>query len=187
MMDDQDNESVRGRLLIAAPTLPDGNFSRTVVLMAEHSDDGAMGVILNRPATVTVGEAVEDLSGVVDPDEPVYVGGPVQQQSVIVLAEFDDESLAGELILPGIGFAGAGSDFDELASSVLRARVFAGCAGWAPGQLEAELEREDWIVADPDPEDLFADEADELWAAVLRRMGGNYALIARMPVDPSVN
>jgi putative transcriptional regulator len=186
-MDDEGSESLRGRLLIAAPTLPDGNFSRTVVLMAEHGEEGAMGVILNRPATVTVSEAVEDLAGIVDSDDPIYVGGPVQQQSVIVLAEFEDESLAGERILPGIGFAGAGSDFDELAEAVLRARIFAGCAGWAPGQLEAELEREDWIVADPDPDDLFADEPDELWAAVLRRMGGNYALIATMPVDPSVN
>src|SRR3954454_12321923 len=186
-MIEDDNETLRGGLLIAAPTLPDGNFSRTVVLMAEHNQDGAMGVILNRPATVTVGEAVEDLAGMVDPDEPIYVGGPVQQQSVIVLAEFEDEALAGELILPSIGFAGAGSDFDELASATLRARIFAGCAGWAPGQLEEELEREDWIVADPDPDDLFADDPEELWAVVLRRLGGNYALIATMPVDPSVN
>src|SRR5205085_9335261 len=116
-----------------------------------------------------------------------YVGGPVQQQSVIVLAEFDDESMAGEVILPGIGFAGAGSDFDELAEAVGRARIFAGCAGWGPGQLEAELEREDWIVGDPAPDDLFGDDAESLWTTVLKRMGGNYALIARMPEDPSVN
>jgi putative transcriptional regulator len=180
-------ESLRGRLLIAGPTLPDPNFARTVVLMAEHGDEGAMGVILNRPATVTVGEAVEELAGIAGEDEPVYVGGPVQRQSVMVLAEFDDESLAGDLILPGIGFAGAGSDFGELEDSVLRARIFAGCAGWAPGQLESELEREDWILAEPDPDDLFADDAEELWGTVLTRMGGNYALIARMPLDPSVN
>jgi putative transcriptional regulator len=117
----------------------------------------------------------------------VYVGGPVQQQSVIVLAEFDEESLAAQVILPGIGFAAAGSDFTELADSVRRVKVFAGCAGWAPGQLEAEVGREDWIVADPAPDDLFASDTEELWGAVLTRMGGNYALIARMPLDPSVN
>ena len=146
-----------------------------------------MGVVVNRPATITVGEAVADLVDLAGADEPVYVGGPVQRQSVIVLAEFDDPSLAGELLLPAIGFAAAGIDFSELAGGVTRARIFAGCAGWAPGQLEAELEREDWIVGDPRPDDLFSDDPEELWGTVLTRMGGNYALIARMPLDPSVN
>jgi putative transcriptional regulator len=186
-MADEDDGTLRGRLLIAGPTLPDPNFARTVVLMAEHGEEGAMGVILNRPATITVSEAVPDLVELTGDDEPVYVGGPVQQQAVIVLAEFDEPDLAGELILGDIGFAGAGSDFGELAGRVRRARIFAGCAGWAPGQLEAELERDDWIVGEVAPDDLFADDAGELWGTVLRRMGGNYALIATMPVDPSVN
>ena len=146
-----------------------------------------MGVILNRPATITVSEAVPDLVELTGDEEPVYVGGPVQQQAVMVLAEFDDPDMAGELILGDIGFAGAGSDFGELAGGVRRARIFAGCAGWAPGQLEAELERDDWIVGEVAPDDLFADDPEELWGTVLRRMGGNYALIATMPVDPSVN
>jgi putative transcriptional regulator len=186
-MSDHDVDSLRGRILIAGPTLPDPNFARSVVLMAEHGGEGAMGVILNRPATISVGEAVSELAGLTGPEQPLYVGGPVQRQAVIVLAEFEDEDSAGELILPGIGFAGAGSDFAELAESVRRARIFAGCAGWGPGQLEAELEREDWIVGDPEPDDLFDEDAEELWSRVLIRMGGNYALIARMPIDPSSN
>jgi len=181
------DETLRGRLLIAGPTLPDPNFARTVVLMAEHGDEGAMGVILNRPATITVSEAVPDLVDLTGDEEPVYVGGPVQREAVMVLAEFEEPELAAELIMGDIGFAGAGSDFGELAGAVRRARVFAGCAGWAPGQLEAELEREDWIVGEVAPDDLFAGDAEELWSIVLRRMGGNYALIANMPVDPSVN
>jgi putative transcriptional regulator len=183
----EETDSLRGRLLIAGPTLHDPNFARTVVLMAEHGEEGAMGVVLNRPATITVGEAVPDLVELTGDEEPVYVGGPVQRQAVMVLAEFEDAELAGELILGDIGFAGAESDFDELASAVRRARVFAGCAGWAPGQLEAELERDDWIVGEVAPDDLFAGGAEGLWGTVLRRMGGNYALIATMPVDPSVN
>src|SRR5207247_1121098 len=154
-MASEENESLRGRLLIAGPTLLDPNFARTVLLMAEHGDEGAMGVVLNRPATITVSEAVPDLVELAGADEPVYVGGPVQRQAVIVLAEFDDPEIAGELILGDIGFAGAGSDFDELAGAVRRARIFAGCAGWAPGQLEAELERDDWIVGVVAPGDLF--------------------------------
>jgi putative transcriptional regulator len=186
-MADDSVESLRGRLLIAGPTLVDPNFARSVVLMAEHGEEGAMGVVLNRPATITVGEAVPDLAVLAGTEEPVYVGGPVQRQSVIVLAEFQDPDYAGELILPGIGFAAAGADFEELAGAVSRTRICAGCAGWAPGQLESELERDDWIVGAPRPDDLFSDGPDELWATVLTRMGGNYALIARMPLDPSVN
>jgi putative transcriptional regulator len=186
-MADNGEDTLRGRLLIAGPTLPDPNFARTVVLMAEHGEEGAMGVILNRPATITVSEAVPDLVDLTGEDEPVYVGGPVQREAVMVLAEFDEPELAGELIFGDIGFAGAGSDFDDLAGAIRRARIFAGCAGWAPGQLEAELERDDWIVGEVAPDDLFAADAEELWRTVLRRMGGNYALIATMPVDPSVN
>src|SRR5436305_2399034 len=186
-MADGELESLRGRLLIAGPTLADPNFARSVVLIAEHGDEGALGVILNRPATIAAGEAVADVADLVDPDEPVYVGGPVQQQSVIVLADFEDESLAGQIILGSIGFAAAGFEFDELAAAVRRARIFAGCAGWAPGQLEAEIEREDWIIGDPEESDFFGDEAEQLWSTVLTRMGGNYAFLATMPVDPSVN
>jgi putative transcriptional regulator len=186
-MADEERDSLRGRLLIAGPTLLDPNFARSVVLIAEHGDQGAMGVILNRPATVAATDAVPDLAALVDPSEPVYVGGPVQQQSVIVLADFEDESFAGQMILGSIGFVTAGVEFDELAAAVRRVRIFAGCAGWAPGQLEAEIERDDWIVGDAEEGDFFGDEVEELWSGVLMRMGGNYALLATMPVDPSVN
>jgi putative transcriptional regulator len=187
-MPEEETPNLRGRLLIAGPSLTDPNFARTVVLMAEYGEEGAMGVVLNRPAeSLNVGEAVPELAGLVDPDEPVYVGGPVERNAVIVLAEFDDPDMAGQLILPGIGFAGADTDFGELAGSVGRAKVFAGCAGWAPGQLDAEIGREDWIIADPAPDDLFASDSDVLWGDVLRRLGGNYALIATMPPDPSLN
>jgi putative transcriptional regulator len=181
------NDSLKGRLLIAGPTLSDPNFARTVVLMAEQGEEGAMGVILNRPATITVGEAVPELAQLAGDEDHVYVGGPVQRQAVIVLAEFDDPEQAGQLVLPGIGFAAADSDFGELANGVRRVRVFAGCAGWAPGQLEAEIGRDDWIIGDPAPDDLFASDAEELWSTILKRMGGNYALMATMPVDPSMN
>lgn len=182
-----DDDSLRGRLLIAGPTLTDPNFARSVVLMAAHGEEGAMGVILNRPATTTVGEAVPDLVELTGGEEPVYVGGPVQRQAVIVLAEFDDAEMAGELILGDIGFAGAESDFGELASAVRRARIFAGCAGWAPGQLEAEIERDDWIVEEALPGDVFSEDSEALWSAVLERKGGSFALLARMPLDPSLN
>lgn len=180
-------QSLAGQLLLAAPTLRDANFARTVVLVGVHSEDGAMGVVLNRPAAVTVSEAVPQLQGVVGEDEPVFVGGPVQPESVVVLAEFLEESAAGLLLLGRIGFPSADSDLEELAHSTARGRVFAGYAGWSRRQLDAEVESGDWIMHPPQAEDVFTEAPDELWGSVLTRMGGSYALIARMPLDPSTN
>ena len=140
-------DSLRGRLLIASPVLVDPNFHRTVVLIAEHTEDGAMGLVLNRPAETLVADAVPDLTDLADSGAPVYVGGPVASDSVIVLAEFDEPSLAGVLLDGDLGFVGSGGeDLGAVAGGVRRARVFAGHAGWGPGQLEGELEEESSIV-----------------------------------------
>jgi putative transcriptional regulator len=180
-------ESLSGQLLLASPSLLDPNFVRTVVLIGMHSEEGAMGVVLNRPSTVTVGDAVPQLEQTVGALEPVYVGGPVQSGSIVVLAEFLDPTPAGLLVLGRIGFPAPDTDIDELAEATSRQRVFAGHAGWGPGQLDAEIAEEDWIVHPAQPEDVFNDTPGGLWSGVLTRMGGRYALIARMPEDPSVN
>ena len=180
--------SLKGQLLIASPTILDPNFRRTVVLMTEHGDEGAMGLILNRAAETTVGEAVPDLAWLADEEDLVYVGGPVAETAVIVLAEFDRPELAGALVEGDLGFVGTDADDPEaLDGAIRRARVFAGHAGWGPGQLEGELEEEAWIVEAPIPPELFPDDPATLWSDVLERKGGEYALVARMPEDPSVN
>jgi len=181
------DNSLKGQLLLAAPTLRDPNFARTVVLVGAHSEDGAMGVVLNRPSAVTVAEAVPQLGEAVGPDEPVYVGGPVQQSSIVVLAEFLDSSHAGLMVLDSIGFPASDADLECLAGATARGRVFAGYAGWSPQQLETEIEEGDWIAHDAGPEHVFAETPSELWRTVLESMGGSYALVARMPLDPSVN
>jgi putative transcriptional regulator len=180
-------ESLAGQLLLASPALHDPNFSRTVVLISVHSDEGAMGVVLNRPSAVTVGEAVPQLERAVAEREPVYVGGPVQPSSIVFLAEFLDPSPAGLLVVGRIGFPTPDADIDELTEATARRRVFAGFAGWGEGQLDEELEHGDWIAQPALPEDVFTDVPAELWSRVLTRKGGSYALIARMPPDPSVN
>jgi putative transcriptional regulator len=181
-------DSLRGKLILASPVLRDPNFVRTVVLIAEHTDEGAMGLVLNRPAAATVGEAVPDLSWLAGDEEPVYVGGPVAETAVIVLAEFDRPELAGALVEDDLGFIGADADEpDRLDGAIRRARVFAGHAGWGPGQLEDELGEEAWIVEAPLREEIFTIDPEDLWAAVLRRKGNRYALLATMPLDPSVN
>jgi len=182
------DESLRGKLLIAAPTLLDPNFVRTVVLIAEHTDEGAMGLVLNRPAASSVSDAVPDLAWLADEEDLVYVGGPVAETAVIVLAEFDRPEVAGALVEDDLGFVGTDADdADALEGAIRRARVFAGHAGWGPGQLEGELEEEAWIVEAPIPPELFPDDPATLWSDVLERKGGEYALVARMPEDPSVN
>ena len=181
-------DSLRGKLLLAGPVLKDPNFDRTVVYIAEHSEDGAMGLVLNRPSEAPVVDAIPDLTWVADSDELVYVGGPVAPNGVIVLAEWDDPSQAVVLVDDDLGFVpGDVEDTDALAGAVRRARVYAGHAGWGPGQLEDELAEEAWIVEAPLREELFSDDPDGLWAAVLRRKGREFALLSTMPPDPSLN
>ena len=181
-------ESLRGKLILASPALHDPNFMRTVVLIAEHTEEGAMGLVLNRPALTTVAEAVPDLEWLAGEGEMVYVGGPVAETAVIVLAEFDRPEVAGALVEPDLGFVGTGVDDPEsLDGAIRRARVFAGHAGWGPGQLEDELAEDAWIIEPPQRAEIFTEDPEDLWAAVLRRKGRRYALLATMPPDPSLN
>ena len=177
-------ESLRGSLLIAAPQLLDPNFRRTVVLIAEHTDEGAMGVILNRPSGMTVSDAAPDLEPLVGADASIFAGGPVQPTSGVVLAEVAevDEPIFGDVVLvPGLG------ELADVVDGADRIRVFAGYAGWGAGQLEGEIDRDDWFVDPARPDDVFAEDPDALWATVLERKGGQFALVARMPDDPSLN
>ena len=173
-------DHLRGKLLIASPGLSDF-FRRTVVLVLEHSEEGAVGVVLNKPSDTLVDEAVPDLAPIAASDDVVHVGGPVGPQTVIALGVFDDPAEAASLVFGDLGVV----DPDAPPPSLRALRVFAGHAGWGPGQLDGELEQEAWIVEDALPDDPFA--SGDLWAAVLDRKGGGYALLARMPEDPSLN
>jgi putative transcriptional regulator len=180
-------ESIRGQLLIAGPGLLDPNFWRTVVLMVEHNDEGALGLVLNRPSETTVGEAVPELGELVDLDQRLFIGGPVQPSAVIILAEFEDPTDAALIAFDDIGVLASEASAQDASAEVRRGRAFVGHSGWGPGQLDSELERGDWILEPANREDAFADSPMVLWPAVLKRKGGSYALIARMPADPSVN
>ncbi len=181
------DESLRGKLLVASPTLVDPNFARSVVLITEHNDEGAMGIVLDRPSEALVGDLVPQLDDVAGAKAPIYVGGPVQPSALVVLAEFSDPDAAAWIVTADVGFASADFETEDLAGVVRRARVYAGYSGWGAGQLEAELDVDSWIVEPPIPKELFPDEPQTLWSDVLARKGGQYALVARMPEDPSVN
>ena len=175
--------SLKGQLLVAAPTLLDPNFSRTVVLIAEHSPEGALGVVLNRGSDLAVADSAPELDDLVEPGDAVFVGGPVEPSGIVVLAEFEDPGEAVAVAFSDIGFLGE----SRPAAGTRRARVFAGHAGWAPGQLDAEIAGDGWILDPATREDVFASEPDGLWNAVLARKGGRYALLSRMPADPRMN
>jgi putative transcriptional regulator len=179
--------SLKGQLLIASPALVDPNFRRTVVLVTEHTEEGAMGVVLNRVSAVAVADAVPQLAELVEQGGLVHVGGPVQPEAVVALAELDDPDEAAAMAFADIGYIRADAQPDELVGAVRRLRLFAGYSGWGAGQLEGELGESAWIVEPAEPDDVFTAEPDRLWSTVLRRKGGGYAVIATMPPDPSLN
>lgn len=173
-------ESLRGQLLVASPQLVD-YFRRSVILVVEHSEEGAMGVVLNRPTETGAAEAVPALAELARPGDVLHAGGPVQPDAVVALGEFERPGDAGTHVIGRLGLI----DPEQPDPDLRRLRVFAGYAGWAPGQLDEELGEEAWIPAPVSPDDPFLE--DDLWPVVAQRLGGAYALMASMPVDPSLN
>ena len=182
--------ALRGRLLVATPSLLDSNFFRTVVLLVEHNEEGAAGVVLNRPSEMSLDEgplkAWEDVAA----DPPlVFVGGPVQPAAAVCLARAAPGATpAGfEPVVDGLGVIDIGREMTELRPCVDRIRVFAGYAGWGAGQLEREIAEGAWYVLDADPEDALSSEPGGLWRFVLKRQGGHLALVSSFPADPTMN
>src|SRR2546426_9658385 len=164
--DDRGVESLRGQLLIASPTLVEPTFRRTVVLVGEHNEEGALGVVLNRPAGASVEEAAPPLAGLAGEGERLFVGGPVQPQGAVVLAQVEYPDAAGLLVFDSIGFLIGDVDPDELVGG-WRDRGFAGYAGGGGGQLEAENEM--W-AGEPEParpEDGLPPDPQKPWGPVL--------------------
>ena len=156
------------------------------MLIGHHDGEGAVGVVLNRPLEVSVDEAVPPLADLVVPGDLLFRGGPVQPEAAVVVADFEDPSVAGVLAFDSIGFLPEEADPAEL-GGIRRARVFAGYAGWGPQQLEVELEETAWIVAPATAADVFHEEPERLWEQVCRRLGPRYALLSTMSDDPSSN
>ncbi|MFN8018243.1 MAG: YqgE/AlgH family protein [Acidimicrobiales bacterium] len=180
--------SLSGHLLVATPLIADPNFERTVVLLLAHGPHGAFGVVLNRPGELPVSAVAPDWSDVAAAPGTVFVGGPVGTDSVLglgrspTLAEGDDEVIVGDCAAVDLRHP-PGPD----GPSWTAARLFAGSAGWAPGQLEDELREGSWWTLDARAEDVVTSDPDGLWARVLRRQGGEVAWFANHPDDPSAN
>lgn len=184
-------ERLAGRLLVASPVLDDPNFARTVVLLLEHTEDGALGLVLNRPSAASVSDALPHWREHAAEPAYVFLGGPVEPQAAICLAA----TAAGEAP-PGwralhsgdltLGVLDLGTDPTQVGDR-LRLRVFAGYAGWSADQLETEISMGGWYVVDAAPSDTLSPAPADLWRDVLRRQGGNLALVSTFPTDPRLN
>lgn len=176
--------SLRGQLLVGANHLQDPNFHRTVVLLLEHNDEGAFGVVLNRPLEVEVDDVLPGWSDVVDAPTRVFQGGPVGLDGAIGVA-VGGPSL--ELMAPPFGLVDLDADPASLVGAFTGLRVFAGHSGWGGGQLEAELEERSWFVVPALVGDAFTPRPEQLWRQVLRRQGGDLAMVANFPEDARLN
>lgn len=183
------SDPLRGRLLVATPTLYDPNFFRTVVLVLEHGDEGAIGVVLNRPSETAVGESLPDWNPLASDPGVVFVGGPVSPDAAIGLARAGsvDHADGWAPLLGHLGTVDLARAPLDLPIDVQNLRVFAGYAGWSAGQLDGEVDSAGWFVLDAAPDDVFTSEPVGLWASVLRRQGGRLAMYATAPPHPSLN
>jgi putative transcriptional regulator len=187
--------SLTGRLLVATPKLADPNFDRAVVLLLDHDDEGALGVVLNRPTPVGVGDVLEPWAGLAVAPQVVFQGGPVALDSALGLAvvpgepgaDRDGDLLGWRRVHGAIGLVDLEAPPELLAPELSSLRIFAGYAGWGPGQLERELVDGAWYVVESEPGDVSAPDPQRLWRAVLRRQRNELAMVATYPDDPSLN
>ena len=178
----------KGRLLISEPFLPDPNFERTVVLLCEHNEEGSFGFVLNKPSILKVNEVMEEMAEL---DSIVFVGGPVQQDTLHFIHRNTSLENAVEIV-ENIYWGGAFEHLmlllDTRQIDAKDIRFFLGYSGWGPGQLDAELDQGSWIVCDYVTDQLLFDTGPEvMWRKALENMGGRFSMYSNYPVDPRLN
>ena len=182
-------EPATGSLLIAAPTMADPNFARTIVLLLDTGESGALGVVLNRPTELEVAAVLEPWADLVASPSVLFQGGPVETDAALAVATVVDvdDPVGWRRVYGSTGLVDLDAPVEILASAVTAVRIFAGYAGWGAGQLEGEIEEGAWYVVPAEPHDPFLDDPDRLWSRVLRRQGGQLAMMATMPAEPGLN
>ena len=200
--DGLENKSCKGRLLVSEPSLADSNFRCTVVLVAEHDEKGAFGLVVNRPGGQAVADLWNGLTG--EPcssQTPVYIGGPVERAAVFILHNREDLHRPEELpefaepVVEGLYMGCSRELLQKLIEGEespvwqdqLVYRVFCGYSGWGAGQLDGELSAGGWVVQPATAEYIFRTDSPQMWKSSMERQGGIYRFFSGMPVDPDVN
>lgn len=179
-----------GRLLVASPALVDANFRRAVVLVLDHGDDGALGLLVNRPMDVEVSSVLPAWQPHTTAPGRLFQGGPVQLDSALGLVAVPGtgaQPIGVRLLIGSVGLVDLDAPPEVVAPGLAGLRIFAGYAGWSAGQLEAEIGQGAWYVVDSEPRDAFSDRPERLWPDVLRRQRGRLAMISTFPDDPNMN
>jgi len=187
-------ESLRGHFLIAAKTLTDPNFFRSVVLIVEHNEEGAMGLVVNRPSSVTVAQALAEHFDLSHSNELVYIGGPVQPSGLFVLHDQAELVPDETPVVPGLYVGSSSEVFESVVQKAVnnggpgsRFRILCGCAGWAAGQLEGEIERGDWFTVPACAEVMFCDDPYSVWDTLRCRVHRRPHLLPDLPGSPEWN
>jgi putative transcriptional regulator len=179
-----------GMLLVATPQLLDPNFADTVVLLLDVDDDGALGVVLNRPTPVSVAEVLADWSEVVAEPEVLFQGGPVSTEGALAvgwLRDHDDVPVGFREVSGSLGVVDLDTPVELIDGSLSGMRIFAGYAGWGAAQLHGEIDEGSWYVVPAQPPDVFREDPSDLWRDVMRRQPGELAWHSTRPVDPDLN
>ena len=178
----------KGRLLVSAPFLQDPYFTRSVILLCESDKEGAFGFILNKYIDINLEDLVNDLP---DFGAMVSMGGPVQSENLFYIHTLGEELPGSIPITPELSLGG---DFDMLRSGIIagsieprQIRFFVGYSGWSAGQLEDEMSQKSWYVSEPGELPLMESDRVDIWGQTLSQMGGDFAKLANIPADPSMN
>jgi putative transcriptional regulator len=181
-------KSLKGQLILDQGKLRGSFFHRTVILICQHDAEGAFGLVLNRSTNNQVGNAVVANLPTSLKEETLYLGGPVQPQALSYLHH--DAYLPDANVMPNLNLGHSLDSLLEIGesfSSTQQVKVFAGYAGWSPGQLDDEMKRDTWMTHPASLELVFHSQPNELWQFILREKGWKYKLIAEAPEDPSLN
>ena len=178
-----------GRLLVAEPMMGDPNFERTVVLMIEHTPDGALGIVLSRPTDIAVADVLPEWAGLATEPAVLHVGGPVEERSGWCLGRArEPEAMEGFVPVVGdLGLVDLEQDPASLRAALFSLRLYVGYSGWGGGQLEDELAAAAWFVVDAAPDDPFLPDGAALWRRILARQQGALSRLALFPPHPSLN
>jgi putative transcriptional regulator len=181
-------EISKGIVLIAEPFLKDPNFSRTVIILCEHSKEGSIGFVLNKPFAATLEDLIPELQG---QNWPIYYGGPVEPDSIHFLHNQPSLLTDSTVIAEGIYWS---SDFRTLISLLKEGnieknniRLYLGYSGWGQGQLQEELKEKTWVISEASAQYVFEMDAAEIWSNTMKNKGGDYKLMANFPTDPQLN